>query len=54
MKDETLITLGGIFCLAAIMIVAILRGYDDFLVAGIIFIIAAAMGIMLPQPKFMK
>jgi len=54
MKDQTAITLAGLLCLTVIISIAIAKGYDDFLTATAVFVIAAAMGIVLPRPKWIK
>ena len=54
MKDQTIIALAGIFALLIFGVFLNLRGYDGYLAGSIIFIIGSSMGVMLPQPKFLK
>jgi len=54
MKDETVITAVGMICVTVFGSIAVASGYDDYLIGAIIFVIATAMGIMLPQPKFLR
>ena len=44
----------GIVCLTLIEVVALLKGINGVVLTMVIGIIAAAIGIIIPTPKFMK
>ena len=44
----------GILCLTIIEVIALLKGINGVVLTMVIGIIAAAIGITIPTPKFMK
>jgi len=54
MKDATLITITGLTLTTAFGSVALYLGYDGYLAGTIIFVLAAGMGVALPQPAFLR
>lgn len=44
----------GIICITLIEIIALLKGMNGVLMTAVIGIIAAAIGVAVPTPKFMS
>ncbi|KKM03926.1 hypothetical protein LCGC14_1769520 [marine sediment metagenome] len=54
MKDQTMIALAGMFGLLLFGAFLIQKGYDGYLAGSIIFVVASTMGVLLPQPGFLR
>ena len=52
MKTSIIIT--GIICITLLEIIALLNGINGVLLTTVIAIIAAAIGVVVPTPKFFK
>jgi amino acid permease len=51
---KTNIIITGIICITILEICAIFNGVDGVLLTGVIAVIAAAIGVILPTPKILK
>lgn len=51
-KDKTVII--GIACLTVVEVIALLKGINGVVLTMVVGIIAAAIGISVPTPKFMQ
>lgn len=54
MEDATIITLFALACLLVFTCVAVLMGYNSYLIWTVLFIFATSAGIALPQPGWLR
>jgi len=54
LKDRTIITIVGLIIICWLETLAFLHGIDGKILTLVIGVIAAAMGITLPQPRFLR